>query len=281
MQNLKPHLILIDGLGLLFRSFYAMRNMANNIGQNIGGIYGFVNQLRKIILEHITSHVVIAFDTGQKTWRHKAMPEYKANRKASPPELRHQFQWARDACIAMNVEYTECIGYEADDIIATYVKEYEHDFDVLIVSIDKDLMQLVKSNVIMYDPFKKIYIDENWVNKKFSVCTYQIVDFLSLIGDASDGIPGVTGIGPKTAAKWLATHHNIDNIAQNLDILTPRRLAENFKNEQSILHKARNMITLKTDINIPKLKLNKYNLNNIDIFFSEIGIMQNKLRIQV
>lgn len=266
-------LIIIDGLCLLFRSFYATPLMVNAKGQNIGGIHGFINQLRKIIKAKNPLHVIVAFDTGEKTWRHDTMTEYKANRKASPIELRHQFQWARDACTAMNIDYVESSGYEADDICATYVERYRHEYKICIASIDKDMMQLVQHNVTMYDPFKRVDIDIDDVVRRFCVRPDQIVDFLAMVGDASDGVVGVTGVGPKTAARWLNLYNDIDGIMQNLSALIPSRLANVMRDEYEGLKMAQHLIKLRTDVNIPPLcsKPMKYDVGDVGLLDDVMG----------
>lgn len=274
-------LVLVDGLGLLFRSFYAMPNMVNMGQQNIGGVYGFARQIHNIIQNKQPDHLIVAFDTGFKTWRHAVSHNYKANRKPSPIELRHQFQLARDACKTMNIQYVELQGYEADDICASYVAKYKNKYEIYIASIDKDLMQLVQQNVYMYDPFKKHDIDENTVLQKMNVRPNQIVDFLSMVGDASDGIAGITGIGIKTAAKWLNEYNCINGILNNLSALIPNRLAKTLQNEYQQLQLAKRLITLTHDLDVPDVHALDLHLNincvanQINQFFSNIGI-QNK-----
>ncbi|NSM56949.1 DNA polymerase I [Wolbachia endosymbiont of Atemnus politus] len=215
---------IIDGYGLLFRAYYVLRHLVTTTGVPIGGVYGFL----KMVLKYIThsDYLTIAFDSGKKNFRHDLYPEYKANRVTPPEDLIPQFSILREAVEAFNLSYEEIEGYEADDIIATLAARYANhqDFKVVVVSSDKDLFQLLNYNVLIFDPIKNIYIDEKQVIEKFGVNSNKLLDLLSLTGDTSDNIPGVPGIGPKTAAKLLDKFGSLDNILENINNIEQTRI---------------------------------------------------------
>ena len=212
--------LILDGMSILFRCFYAMQ--IYNGDRHIGGIYGFVNQLLNLIALYKTKYVAVALDAKEKTWRHLQYSGYKANRKQVPVELVPQFQLVRDACTAFGVRFYEGGGCEADDWIASCAHQYSTDTKVYIVSTDKDLLQLVSDNVLVYDPFKQVEFNTEQVISKWGVKPCQIADLLVLAGDAVDGITGIPGIGPKTAAKWLNEYGTLDNILLNMARLEPK-----------------------------------------------------------
>ncbi len=210
-------LALIDGYGFVFRAFHALPPLTRADGTPVGAVYGFTNMLIKILASLHASHVAVVFDAGSKTFRNDIYPAYKANRPPCPEELIPQFSIVREAAESLNLAILEKVGVEADDIIATLARKYSaDDFEVLIVSSDKDLMQLVGGNTRMYDAMKNKMIGENEVREKFAVMPNKVLDVLSLMGDASDNIPGVKGIGPKTAAELIDQFGSLENIFENL-----------------------------------------------------------------
>ncbi|XP_011860913.1 PREDICTED: DNA polymerase nu-like [Vollenhovia emeryi] len=190
----------------------------------IGGVYGFLNMVLKYIAH--SDYLTIALDAGKKNFRHNLYPEYKANRVTSPEDLISQFTILREAVEAFNLSYEEIEGYEADDIIATLAAKYANhqNFKVVVVSSDKDLFQLLNYNILIFDPIKNIYIDEKQVIEKFGINSHKLLDLFSLTGDASDNIPGVPGIGPKTAAKLLDEFDSLNNIIENIDDIEQTRI---------------------------------------------------------
>ncbi|APR98845.1 DNA polymerase I [Wolbachia endosymbiont of Folsomia candida] len=215
---------IIDGYGFLFRAYYVLPHLITTTGVPIGGVYGFLNMVLKYIAH--SDYLIIAFDSGKKNFRHDLYSEYKANRVSPPEDLTPQFAILREAVEAFNMSYEEVEGYEADDIIATLAAKYGNtqDFKVVVVSSDKDLFQLLNHNVLIFDPIKNIYIDEKRVVEKFGVNSSKLLDLLSLTGDASDNIPGVPGIGPKTAAKLLDEFGSLDDILKNVDKIAQTRI---------------------------------------------------------
>ncbi|MGL9717833.1 MAG: DNA polymerase I [Wolbachia sp.] len=215
---------IIDGYGFLFRAYYVLHHLVTTTGTPIGAVYGFLNMVLKYITH--SDYLTIAFDSGKKNFRHDLYHEYKANRVTPPEGLIPQFAILREAVEAFNLSYEEIEGYEADDIIATLAAKYANhqDFKVVVVSSDKDLFQLLNYNVLIFDPIKNIYIDEKQVVGKFGVNSNKLLDLFSLTGDASDNIPGVPGIGPKTAAKLLDEFDSLNNILENINNIEQTRI---------------------------------------------------------
>ncbi|MDR2608971.1 MAG: DNA polymerase I [Rickettsiales bacterium] len=215
---------IIDGYGFLFRAYYVLHHLTTTTGIPVGGVYGFLNMVLKYVTH--SDYLTVAFDSGKKNFRHDLYPEYKANRVTPPEDLVPQFAILREAVEAFNFSYEEIEGYEADDIIATLAAKYANhqDFKVVVVSSDKDLFQLLNHNILIFDPIKNIYIDEKQVIEKFGVNSNKLLDLFSLTGDASDNIPGVPGIGPKTAAKLLDEFGSLDNILENISSIEQTRI---------------------------------------------------------
>ena len=257
---------IIDAYGLLFRAYYALPNLSTSYGLHIGGVYGFINIFFKYLEKHNTDYLVIVFDTGSKNFRHDIYPEYKSNRPKLPDDLILQFPLLREAVNAFNIKSEEVIGYEADDVIATLSKIYSEyqDIKVTVVTSDKDLLQLLKSNICIFDPIKSKYIEEEDVRDKFGVSSNQLLDFLSLTGDASDNIPGVPGIGIKTAAALLNDFGSLDNLLLRSNEIKKNKCRESivqYKN-QAIL--SRELLTLCDTINID-VDIEKYIFQSPDV----------------
>ena len=217
-------IVLVDGNNLLFRSYYATAYtgniMRNKEGFPTNGVYGFVNMINKIISEEKPEYMIVAFDIG-KTFRHEKYERYKDGRRETPDDLKVQFPVAKKILTAMGIKYLECAGYEADDIIGTISMWCEKDpeYEALIVSSDKDLLQLISDETVVKLLKTKDYI---WMDKKTFNDTYgfdpiHMIDLKALMGDASDNIPGVKGIGEKGAIKLVSEYKTIDNIYENID----------------------------------------------------------------
>ena len=217
-------IVLVDGNNLLFRSYYATAYtgniMRNKEGFPTNGVYGFVNMINKIISEEKPEYMMVAFDIG-KTFRHEKYERYKDGRKETPDDLKVQFPVAKKILTAMGIKYLECAGYEADDIIGTISMWCEKDpeYEALIVSSDKDLLQLISDETVVKLLKTKDYI---WMDKKTFNDTYgfdpiHMIDLKALMGDSSDNIPGVKGIGEKGAIKLVSEYKTIDNIYENID----------------------------------------------------------------
>jgi DNA polymerase-1 len=246
-------IILIDGYGLVFKGFYGAPDMCKKDGTPTGAVFNFVKSLRYIVSGLKFSHIVVAFDTGQKTFRHDKYKEYKANRPPCDARLVPQFPVIREVAEAFNMRGVEKNGYEADDVIATLTRRaIEENFDeIVIISSDKDLMQLVddKHKVRIFDNFRSTYYDENAVCKKWGVKhPKQILDILSLMGDSSDNIPGVPGIGEVKSKRIINEFDSVENLVNNLDKIGGKKDKENISNNLDKLFLSRELVQLKNDV---------------------------------
>ena len=217
-------IILIDAYGFVFRAYHSLPALTNPQGLPIGAVYGFVNMLAKILSEHKAGYCSVIYDSGKKTFRNEIYKEYKANRPPAPEDLLPQFPIVREAAEALEISSVELEGYEADDIIATLAhKSQEQGLYVEIISSDKDLMQLVSDKIYMFDAIKNKYIYPKDVESKLGVKPSQVADYLALVGDRSDNIPGVPGIGPKGAVELMEQFSSLEQIIANADQITQKR----------------------------------------------------------
>lgn len=245
-------LVLIDGYSFLFRAFFAIRNLTRSDGTPVGALYGFTRMLIKIITEIEYTHIAVVFDTGEKTFRNEMYADYKANRPPCPPDLIPQFPLVREIVKVLNIAVLEKVGYEADDLIATYTKLAEKNgLDVMVVSSDKDLMQLVDDRVQMFDGMKNEIIDIEKVKEKWGVEPKQILDLLSLMGDSADNVPGVPGIGPKTAAELINTFGSLDNLYKHLDEIKQEKRRQVLADNRDNAFLSKKLITLDENVEVP------------------------------
>lgn len=262
MSNKK--LVLIDGYGIFFRAFFAQKSLTRSDGLPTNGIYGFTRMILNLIMDMSTTHLAIIFDTGKKNFRHEMYPAYKANRPAVPVEMIPQFPYIREVASALNIKSIEMEGFEADDIIATLAREAEkNNFEIVIVSTDKDLMQLIDENISMFDIANKKNINSDAVKEKWGVYPNQLLDFLSLLGDSSDNVPGVPGIGEKTAVQLINEFGNLDNLIDNLENIKQKTRREAIQNNLNDLFLSKKLITLRTDI--------KLNISFDDLFYKPLN----------
>lgn len=251
MTKLNQHLVLIDGYGFLFRAFHALPPLIRGDGINVGAVFGFTSMLTRIILEFSCSHLAVVFDSGGKTFRHDIFPEYKSHRPPAPEELIPQFPLVREAVAALNIDILQKKGFEADDLIATYAKQASNSgIKVTIISSDKDLMQLIDDNISLYDPLKSKAIKAEQVKEKFGVRPDQVVDVLSLIGDSSDFVPGVPGIGPKTAAELINKYDTLESIYQNIDELPTSKRKESLINNKDLAFLSQKLVILDDQVQL-------------------------------
>ncbi len=224
--DIMEKVILVDGNNLMFRSFYATLYsgsiMTNKEGFPTNALYGFVNMLNKIIVEEEPKYIMVAFDIG-KTFRHEKYDYYKGKRDETPDDLKKQFPIAKKILNAMGIKYFELEGYEADDIIGTFAKKVDENdnFIATIVSSDKDLLQLITDDVEvkLLKPKDYIRMDKKTFNETYGLDPIKMIDLKSLMGDASDNIPGVKGIGEKTAIKLLQSYGSLDGVYENIDTI--------------------------------------------------------------
>jgi DNA polymerase I len=218
-------LYLVDGSGFIFRAFHALPDMTRADGVHVNAVYGFCTMLQKLLTDLKAKHIAVIFDADRKTFRNDIYPDYKAHRPPPPPELIPQFPLIRDATRAYGLPALEVLGYEADDLIAAYAREaLKHGRNVRIVGTDKDLMQLIRPGVEMFDPMKAIPIGPAEVEAKFGVPPGKVIDVQALAGDSTDNIPGVPGIGVKTAAQLILEYGDLETLlARAKEIKQPKR----------------------------------------------------------
>lgn len=254
---MRQKIMLMDGHSILNRAFYGMPDFTNRNGVHTGAILGFFNILYKYLEEEKATHLLVAFDRKEPTFRHIRYPEYKGTRKPMPEELRQQVPLLKDILKAMNIPVIERAGYEADDILGTIGKEGEaQGYDVCIVSGDRDLLQLATEIVKIKLPKTKATgtITEEYYAKDveavYGVSPKEFIDLKGLMGDASDNIPGVPGIGEKTASRIITAFHSIENAYAHIDEVMPKRAQNNLREfyEQALL--SRELATIKTDCNL-------------------------------
>ncbi|HXP96036.1 MAG TPA: DNA polymerase I [Telmatospirillum sp.] len=247
------HLYLVDGSGFIFRAFHALPPMTNPAGVPVNAVFGFINMLMKLLTDSDADHLVVIFDAGRATFRNEIYPDYKAQRPPPPEELIPQFALIRDAVRAFNVSCVEMAGFEADDLIATYAKlAAAQGAKVTVVSSDKDLMQLVGGSVGMFDPMKNRQIGPAEVFEKFAVAPDKVVDVQALAGDPTDNVPGVPGIGIKTAAQLIDEFGDLDSLlARAGEIKQPKR-RENLLAFAEAARISRQLVRLRDDVPVPE-----------------------------
>ncbi len=221
----KTPLYLIDGSGFIFRAFHALPPLTRPDGTPVGAVLGFVNMLMRLVRDQKINRIAVIFDAARRNFRNDIYPAYKANRDATPPDLIPQFPLIRDATRAFGIPAIELDGFEADDLIATYARlALEAGDEVVIVSSDKDLMQLIRNGVSMMDPIKQTVLGPDAVFEKFGVTPDKVVDIQALAGDATDNVPGVPGIGVKTAAQLITEYGDLETLLAHAgEIKQPKR----------------------------------------------------------
>ncbi|OUW57686.1 MAG: DNA polymerase I [Candidatus Pelagibacter sp. TMED197] len=274
MSSIKKtdHYYLIDGSGYIFRAYYALPPLSRKSdGLPTGAVSGFCSMLFKLLEDarsddskNKPTHFAVIFDSARKNFRNEIYKEYKANRAEAPDDLAPQFEYIRKSVNAFNLPSIELLNYEADDLIATYAKKItEAGAQVTVISSDKDLMQLVSSKVRLFDPMKSRVIGEKEVLEKFGVKPNQVIDVQSLAGDSSDNVPGVPGIGIKTAAELIQKYKNLENLLEKAS-----EIPQNKRRETLLLNKdkallSKKLVTLKKDVPV-KNEPNEFIIKDID-----------------
>ena len=250
MTDQPKHLFLIDGSGFLFRAFHALPPMTRDDGTPVNAVFGFTKMVMKLIDDTDADYIAVIFDRARKTFRSEIYADYKANRPPPPDELIPQFQLVRNATEAMNVPAIDMDGFEADDLIATYARQAaEAGAEVTIVSSDKDLMQLVTDKVTMLDAMKNRVIGHEQVVEKFGVGPDRVVDVQSLAGDSTDNVPGVQGIGVKTAAQLINEYGDLDSLLANAEEIKQPKRRERLIEQADMARISRELVRL--DQNVP------------------------------
>jgi DNA polymerase-1 len=241
-------LLLVDGSSYLYRAFHALPPLTNSQGVPTGAVLGVLNMLNKLMKEESPARVAVVFDAPGRTFRDDLFEQYKAHRPSMPDDLRSQVQPLLDAVAALGLPLLRIAGVEADDVIGTLAKQAANGgYDVLISTGDKDMAQLVGPRISLVNTMSNTRMDREGVKAKFDVFPEQIVDYLALVGDSSDNIPGVTGVGPKTAAKWLNQYQTLDSLIANAASIAGR-VGENLRGELPKLELSRKLATIETAV---------------------------------
>ncbi|MDG6774239.1 DNA polymerase I [Thiomicrorhabdus sp. ZW0627] len=243
--------ILVDGSSYLFRAFHAMPPLTNSKGQATGAIFGVINMLGKLLSQYQPEKMAVVFDAKGKTFRHDMYTEYKAHRPPMPEELSSQIAPLHEIVKALGLPILVIEGVEADDVIGTLAQQAtEAKHDTLISTGDKDMAQLVNEHVTLINTMNDSLSTPESVVEKFGVRADQIIDYLALVGDTADNIPGIPKCGPKTAVKWLNAHGTIDRLVENADSIGGK-IGENLRNNLDQLALSRELTTIKTDCDLP------------------------------
>ncbi|MFV2082283.1 MAG: 5'-3' exonuclease H3TH domain-containing protein, partial [bacterium] len=245
----KKTLFLIDGSSYIYRAYHAIRGLSTKEGFPTNAIFGFTNMLLKVLREQEPNYVAMVLDSPGPTHRHEIFPDYKANRPPMPDDLKVQIPRIEDLTRAFNIAALRLDGYEADDIIATLVDKFAEEVDdIVIVSSDKDLMQLVSPGVRMLDTMKDRWIGTNEVKERFGVDPEYVPDVLALMGDSSDNVPGLTGVGPKTAGKLISRFGDLESLLEHSDEITGKA-GQSLASEADSVRLSFSLVTL--DRNVP------------------------------
>lgn len=285
----RKRLFLIDGMALFYRSYFAfIRNpLINSRGENTSAFYGFINSLLKILFEEKPDYIAVVFDTKEPTFRHQRYKEYKATREKMPEEMADQYPKLVEIIKAFRIPVIEKVGYEADDVIATLAKRAEEKgIETYMVTGDKDFMQLVTPMIKMYvvRPNQDVEIyDPDMVEKKYGIKPEQVVDFLALMGDKGDNVPGVPGIGEVTAKKLLQQFGSLDNIYANLDKVSSANWRKKLEAGRELAYLSRELVTIDTrvpiDISIEEMKASEPDVETLFRYFDELEFRSLKDRL--
>ena len=249
MSKKPEHVFLIDGSGFIFRAYYALPPMTRSDGTPVNAVFGFTKMVMKLVDDTDAEHIAVIFDRARKTFRNDIYADYKANRPPPPEDLIPQFDLVRDATRALNVACVDMDGFEADDLIATYAwLAIEVGADVTIVSSDKDMMQLVRPGVVMMDAMKDKIIGPDEVMEKFGVEPDKVIEVQALAGDSSDNVPGVSGIGVKTAAQLINEYGDLETLLERAGEIKQPKRRENLINEAELARISRRLVTLRDDV---------------------------------
>ena len=273
----KPKLYLIDGSSYIFRAFYGIRQMlTNSAGLPTNALYGFTTMLSRVVRDEAPDYLAVVFDSKAKTFRHDLYPDYKANRDIPPEELAQQFPYFEPLVEAFNIATLRQDGFEADDIIGTMAKKGEAaGMAVTIVSGDKDMMQLITPHVHMLDTMKDKRFEKAEVIEKFGVPPEQVIEVMGLMGDSSDHIPGVKGVGPKTATELIQKYGSIEELYKNIDDIEKAKLKEKLETDKDNALLSRQLVTIDTemklDCKVEDLKVKEPDTDKLRAMFTELG----------
>lgn len=281
-------LYLIDAMAMIYRAYFALISspLINSKGKNVSAVSGFLSALVKILDEEKPEHIAVCCDTAKPTFRHKAFPQYKAQRAQIPDDMPWQIDMCKKVVRAMNIPMIECDGYEADDIIGTLARQAEKEkAETYMVTPDKDYMQLVTSKIFVYKPARTVFgkvsdkeiIGIEGVEKKFGVRPEKVIDVLGLMGDTADNIPGVKGVGEKTATALIQEFGTIEELYKNIEKVTKPKLKENLLLHKDMAMLSKELVTI--DINVP-LDVNFHNLNKKDVDVDKVVALMAELEFK-
>lgn len=250
---MKEEVYLIDGSAYIYRAYHAVKPLANSKGMQTNAVFGFINIIRKLIRDKAPKYLAVAFDSRGKVFRHDMYPEYKANRPPMPEDLAEQIPHIKNFVSSSNILSIEESGVEADDLIASAaVSLSAQGYNVIIVSGDKDLLQLVNDAVFMWDPMKDKLMDVAAVEEKYTVKPEGLLDMFALIGDSADNVPGVPGVGPKTAEKLIAQFGSLDGLYAGVDSMKKSKMKDKIIDNKELAYLSKELIALKCDAAIPE-----------------------------
>ena len=267
-------LSLIDGSSYLYRAYHALPPLMSSKNQPTGAIRGVISMINKILLDHPNSPLAVIFDAKGKTFRHEMYKDYKANRPPMPEDLVKQIEPINQIVEALGIKLLSIKGVEADDVIGTLAKEAsEAGLDTVISTGDKDMTQLVNKHIKVVNTMSNELLDEKGVENKFGVKPELIIDYLALVGDTSDNVPGVEKVGPKTAVKWLIEYGSLDEIIKNAEKISGK-VGENLRNGLSQLHVSKELVTIKKDVSlevgVKDLMVGKRNKKLLEEIYTEL-----------
>lgn len=253
--DVRPQLMLVDGSSYIFRTFFALPPRTNSSGLPTNAVYGFTNMMLKLLRQHRPDYIAVVLDAARKTFRSQLFTGYKANRKQPPAQLVPQLPYIRKVLDVLNIVALEVEGYEADDLIATLCNAMSNPpCEIIIVSADKDLMQLVRNGVKLRDGSKEHWIGVKEVKAKFGVRPESLIEVMGLMGDAVDNIPGVRGIGAKTAIALIQEFHSLENLFDHLDeigrmnLRGAARIRKALADGKAAAFLSRSLATVKSDV---------------------------------
>ena len=277
---MKKTVMLIDGSSLIFRAFFALPNLSNNDGVMTNGVYGFLTMYRNAFDKYKPDYVLVAFDRSSKTFRNDEYKDYKANRDKTPNELSYQFGILKDVLDSMGVKYTDLDGFEADDIVGTYARMAKEAGDrAVLITGDRDYLQLVDDDILVYLTKKGVsdtveYTVEK-IEEEYGITPKQLIDVKGLMGDKSDNIPGVDGIGEKRALDFIRKYGSIENLYDNLDDISGKKTKENLENGEAVAYMSKKIGTIVThapvEFEYDDLALGKPDLPGLREKFSKLN----------
>ena len=282
------NILLCDGHNLAFRSFYGIRQLNRSDGFPTNMVHGWVKSFWKLEDEFNPNQIHVFFDLGGATKREELLPSYKENRGLPPEGFLDQLEWIKKISEAFGYGVYEKKGLEADDLVASAVRILKEKLleEVLIVSADKDLAQLVAPKIKQLLPPPTAnprlgwrILDVDGVIEKFGVPPSRILDYLSIIGDQSDNIPGLAGVGPKTATKWLTEYDNLENIIQNAGRISPKRFCSIIYEERELLRRNRSLVELESNVELKLVSSISPDVDKIKEIFTELEMKQSLMEV--